>query len=92
MPTATSATPSTGVPEGYCAIPIQESELGATIRLCALAKLAPDPAGPLILLRDLPDAMVYLGCLTDAEWHLREWAEIWVQNVDGLESSLPAVH
>ncbi|HZR18105.1 MAG TPA: hypothetical protein VFE51_12490 [Verrucomicrobiae bacterium] len=92
MPTATSATPSTGVPEGYCAIPIQESELGATIRLCALAKLAPDPAGPLILLRDLPDAMVYLGCLTDAEGHLREWAEIWVQNVDGLESSLPAVH
>lgn len=92
MPTATAATSSTGVPEGYCAIPIQESELTPTVRLCALAKLAPDPAGQLVLLRDLPDAMVYLGCLTDAAGHLREWAELWVQNMDGLESSLPAMH
>ncbi len=82
----------TGIPEGYAAIPIQESESGATVRLCVLARQTPDPAaGHLVLLRDLPDAMVYLGCLTDAGGRLREWAELWVQNVDGLESSLPAL-
>jgi len=80
------------LPEGYCAIPIHEAELGAMVRVCVLAKLAPDPAsGHLILLRDLPDAMVYLGCVMDAGGHLREWIEIWVQNMDGLESSLPAL-
>jgi hypothetical protein len=57
-----------------------------------LARQTPDPAaGHLVLLRDLPDAMVYLGCVTDAGGRLREWAEIWVQNVDGLDSSLPAL-
>ena len=80
------------IPEGYAAIPIQESELGATVRLCVLVSQTPDPtAGHLVLLRDLPDAMVYLGCLTDAGGRLREWTELWVQNVDGLESSLPAL-
>ena len=67
----------TGIPEGYIAIPIQESEAGATVRLCVLVRQTPDPAaGHLVLLRDLPDAMVYLGCLTDAGGRLREWAEL----------------
>jgi hypothetical protein len=92
MPTTSQAGNQQGIPEGYCAIPIHESELGATIRLCVLAKKAADPAaGHLVLLRDLPDAMVYLGCLMDAGGHLREWIEIWIQNMDGLESSLPAL-
>jgi hypothetical protein len=34
---------------------------------------------------------IYLGCLADAGDQVREWTEIWVQNVDGLESSLPAL-
>ncbi|HUR44653.1 MAG TPA: hypothetical protein VMZ27_02165, partial [Candidatus Saccharimonadales bacterium] len=38
-----------------------------------------------------PDAMVYLGCLTDSSSRVREWVELWVQNVDGLESSLPTL-
>src|ERR1051325_2611354 len=82
----------TGIPEGYIAIPIKESEAGATMRLCVLARQTADPAaGHLVLLRDLPEAMVYLGCLTDAGGRLREWGELWVQNVDGLDSSLPAL-
>src|SRR5271165_6769778 len=92
MPTTNLPGNHTGIPEGYSAIPIHESEAGAMVRLCVLARQTPEPAaGHLVLLRDLPDAMVYLGCLTDAGGHLREWAEIWVQNVDGLESSLPAL-
>jgi len=83
----------TGIPEGYSAIPLHASEAGATVRLCVLTRQAPDPAGGhLVLLRDLPDAMVYLGCLTDAGGRLREWVELWVQNVDGLAASLPALH
>jgi hypothetical protein len=66
--------------------------MAAAVRLCVLARQTPDPtAGHLVLLRDLPDAMVYLGCLTDAGGRLREWAELWVQNVDGLDSSVPAL-
>jgi hypothetical protein len=62
------------------------------IRLCVLARETADAAaGHLVLLRDLPDAMVYLGCLTDAAGNHRDWIEIWVQNMDGLESSLPAM-
>ena len=92
MPIAKPSANQTGIPEGYSAIPIQESDVAASVRLCVLARQTPDPAaGHLVLLRDLPDAMVYLGCLTDAGGRLREWAELWVQNVDGLESSLPAL-
>lgn len=92
MPNTTPAGNQTGIPEGYSAIPIQESDVNATLRLCVLARQTPDPAaGHLVLLRDLPDAMVYLGCLTDAGGRLRGWAELWVQNVDGLDSSLPAL-
>src|SRR2546421_1739015 len=92
MPKTKPSGNQTGIPEGYSAIPIQESDLGSAVRLCVLARQTPDPAtGHLVLLRDLPDAMVYLGCLTDAAGRLREWAEVWVQNVDGLDSSLPAL-
>src|SRR5882757_1269745 len=82
----------TEVPEGFLAIPLHDSDIGASIRLCVLARKVADPAvGHLVLLRDFPDASVYLGCLTDAGGRLREWIEIWVQNVDGLASSLPAL-
>src|SRR5215468_862881 len=92
MPNTSPPGSQSGIPEGYLAIPIQEAELAASVRLCVLARQTPDPvAGHLVLLRDLPDAMVYLGCLMDAGGSVREWAEIWVQNVDGLESSLPAL-
>jgi hypothetical protein len=80
-----------GIPEGYAAIPISPADTSAPLRLCVLVRQTPDPAaGRLVLLRDLHDAMVYLGCVTDASGRAREWIELWVQNVDGLETSLPA--
>jgi hypothetical protein len=92
MPNMQTSRNQTGIPEGYSAIPIQETETTATVRLCVLARNTPDSAaGQLVLLRDLPDAMVHLGCLTDAGGRLREWVEVWVQNLDGLEASLPAM-
>jgi hypothetical protein len=92
MPNAKPPAVQTGIPEGYAAIPILASEASATVRLCALTKATADPVtGHLVMLRDLPDATVYLGCLTDAGGRVREWIEFWIQNVDGLLSSLPAL-
>lgn len=92
MPTPPLNGITTGIPEGYFAIPIQEADAAAMLRLCVLVRQTPEPAaGHLVLLRDLPEAVVYLGCLTDAAGRVREWVELWVQNVDGLEASLPAL-
>ena len=88
----TNNTVTSRVPEGYLAIPIHAVSSTTPLRVCVLVRRVPDPvAGHFVLLRDLPEAMVYLGCIADAGNRLREWIELWVQNVDGLEASLPAV-
>lgn len=91
MVTAPATPLSRKLPEGYRAIPVNECDQAAPLRLCVLVRQTPDPvAGHFVLLRDLHDALVYLGCVIDAGGNVREWIEIWVQNVDGLEASLPA--
>src|SRR3954462_7512190 len=90
MVSTKAASQPTGIPEGYRAIPVHKSQ-GSPVRLCVLVRQTPDPVtGSFILLRDLHDALVYLGCLADAGGRVREWVELWVQNVDGLDASLPA--
>lgn len=80
-----------GVPDGFVAIPIHGVSEEVPLRLAVLVRRTPDPvAGHFVLLRELPDASVYLGCLTDAASRVREWIELWIQNVDGLEAALPA--
>jgi len=80
-----------GIPEGYLAVPISRADETAPLRLCVLVRQTPDAAaGHFVILRDLHDAVVYLGCIVDASGRAREWIELWVQNVEGLESSLPA--
>ena len=78
------------MPEGYVAIPVAQSAQGCALRVCVLARQTPDPAGHLVTLRELYDARVHLGCVVDAAGRVREWLELWVQNVDGLDASLPA--
>src|SRR2546429_2104145 len=91
METATASGTSTGVPADYQAIPISQTDAGAPLRICVLVRQTPDPvAGHLVILRDLHDARVYLGCIADADGRVREWLELWVQNLDGLAASLPA--
>jgi hypothetical protein len=81
---------SKSIPDGFLAVPVHRGN-EAPLRLCVLARQTPDPAaGQLIILRELHDARVYAGCVTDAGGRLREWVELWVQNVDGLDASLPA--
>ena len=87
----TTAAENNGVPEGYVAIPVSQAQAASPLRICVLVRQTPDPAaGHFVLLRDLPDARVFLGCTVDACGRVREWLEIWVQNVDGLDASLPA--
>lgn len=84
----THADASNQIPEGYRAISINESGGEAMLRLCVVAKTTPDSvAGHLVLLRNLPDAQVYLGCVADRSGRVRDWIELWVQNVDGLVDS-----
>ncbi len=91
MDTARTATNGTGMPDGLAAIPVGEHDGKSALRLCVFVRETPDPAaGHLIVLRDLHDARVYLGCVTDSGGQLREWVELWIQNIDGLGSGLPA--
>jgi hypothetical protein len=87
---AASAVRCARIPDGYVAVPVHRTD-ESPLRLCVLARQTPDPtAGHFVILRDLHDARVFVGCVTDAGGRLREWVELWVQNVDGLDGSLPA--
>jgi hypothetical protein len=56
-----------------------------------LVRTSPDPVtGHFFQLRDLPDARVYLGCMSDAGGNVREWIELWVQTIEGLDAGLLA--
>jgi hypothetical protein len=90
MVPAKSAAASSRIPDGYLAVPVHRVD-ESPLRLCVLVRQTPDPtAGQFVLLRELHDARVYAGCVTDAGGRLRDWIELWVQNVDGLDASLPA--
>src|SRR5579871_3070331 len=89
MDPAKVSAKDTGLPDGYVAIPVSPAEQNASLRICVLARVKSEPAaGHLVTLRDLLDTRVYLGCVTDAAGKLREWIELRVQNVDGLETGL----
>jgi hypothetical protein len=91
MSTGKLAAKTTGAPDGFAAIPVGEHDEKSALRLCVFVRETPDPtSGHLMVLRDLHDARVYLGCVTDSGGQLREWVELWVQNIDGLGSGLPA--
>ena len=77
-------------PPGFQAVPVQVADENTPLRLCVLVRTTPDPAaGYFFQLRDLLDAQVYLGCVTDTGGNVREWIEIWVQSPEGLKAGLP---
>src|SRR5215210_6003764 len=76
---------------GYRAVPLQRADEAAPLRICLVVQESAEPVGgPFVLLRDLPDASIYLGCVTDAAGSVREWIEIWVQNLENLAGIFPA--
>ena len=64
-------------------VPLSSDEAAANLRLCAILREQPDAAtGHLILLRQTPEARVILGAACDAEGSVREWLELWLQDID----------
>src|SRR3954447_12140281 len=84
------------LPAGYLPVPLYPDHAAAPLRLCILTRKDPDPvAGHFVILRNLLDAVVYLGCITDGvpggggggAGRLHGYVEIWVQNLAGLSGS-----
>ena len=64
-------------------VPLSTDEAAANLRLCAVLREQPDAAtGHLILLRQTPEARVILGAACDADGGVREWLELWLQDID----------
>src|SRR3954466_12920276 len=79
------------IPDGYVVAAISVEQKSAPLRIGVIVKKQADPvAGHLVMLRDLLDAQVYLGCVSDASGRVQQWGEIWVQSTSGLAGSLPA--
>jgi len=75
--------------KGYRAVPISEVDKESALRLCVVVREAPDPvAGIFVLLRDTGQESIFLGCLLDAGSHVHLWVELWVQNVNKLQTTL----
>jgi hypothetical protein len=81
------------IPDGYLPVAVSADQAAAPLRLCVLVRARPEPvSGRLVLLRDLMDAQVYLGCITDAAGRVLQWVELWVQNASALAGSPAAQH
>jgi hypothetical protein len=92
MPPATLAHPvlsaPTALPPGFLPVNFFPDAKNAPLQLNIIARKEADPlAGHFVILRNLLDAVVYLGCLTDAAGKLHGYVEIWVQTLDGLDGS-----
>jgi len=86
---ASNAT-SLAIQQGYRVIAL-EPDASSALRLGLIVKDLPDPVGGLLIsLGETSDASVYLGCVTDAAGHVREWLEVWVQNLENLEKRFPS--
>ncbi|USN99047.1 MAG: hypothetical protein H6810_13005 [Phycisphaeraceae bacterium] len=76
------------VPEGYAAVDLFPSAGPAPLRVCVLCRAeAGGAGGRLVVVRDVLDASVYLGCILDAAGEVDQWIEVWVQRVDALDAS-----
>lgn len=78
------------IPKGYRAVPI---DLDASLFSWPVSILVRDGGAKsceLVMLANPPDARAYLGCIVDDRSMVREWLQIWVQNLEdfaGLDSN-----
>src|SRR2546421_13003731 len=79
------------IPDGYAVVPVGAEQKASPLKIGVIVKKQADPvAGHLVMLRDLLDAQVYLGCVSDASGRVQQWGGIWVQSTNGFAGSLPA--
>src|SRR5215210_1291332 len=77
--------------KGYRAVAISQADKDSSLRVCAVVREAPDPvAGIFVLLRETAEESIFLACLLDKGGHVHQWLELWIQNINGLETSLQA--
>lgn len=80
------------VPAGFRAVALWAGEEGATLRVCVVVRDKEHAGhGRLVRLREAVDCRTVLGCVTDSAGQVREWVEIDIQDLTGLESA-PAVY
>jgi len=92
MPEADRSSPGAALPSGFVAVPIHPCDAAPPMRVCVIVNERPTAStGPFVRLRETCDATVLLGALTDAAGVVHDWLELWLQNVDGLSASLPAL-
>ena len=71
------------LPKGCVLAPIHSRGGGDLLKICVLMRVDPQfPAGPFVMLRELPEARVFLGAVCDVEGIIQEWVEIWVQTLE----------
>lgn len=91
MPAADGKPALAKLPDGYIAVPVSADQEAAPLRLCVVVRPEPDPAaGHLVVLRDMIDSQVLLGCVVDALGTVQDWLELWVQNLDQLVNTVAA--
>jgi hypothetical protein len=91
MPASDVRDAPTELPEGYAAVLVTADQAAGALRICVLVRQTPDPAaGHLVVLRDLIDGRVLLGCVTDAGGAVQEWVELWVQDLEALSATAEA--
>jgi len=79
------------IPEGYAAVPVDAAQAVSKLGICVLVRRNPDPvAGHLVVLRDLIDGRVLLGCVLDAGGAVQEWIELWLQDLEALAATTAA--
>ena len=91
MASPPAATTPGQIQKGYRAVPISATEGETAFRLCAIVRDAPDPiAGVFVLLRESVEASIYLGGLVDAGGYVHQWVELWIQNINNLQTAFEA--
>ena len=69
------------LPDGYIAVPIAENQKLSVLKICVLVRPEPDPVGGhMVVLRNMVDAKIFLGCMIDASAQVLDWLELWMQN------------
>jgi len=89
MASSPGKEPADQFQKGYHAVPISDADKESALRLCVVVREAPDPvAGIFVLLRDTTEESIFLGCLLDKGGHVHLWLELWIQNINNLETNL----
>ena len=83
--------------DGFKLVPLPLTADGSPasvgLQIHVVVRVNPDPAaGHFVLVRSTPQARVLLGCLADSDSRPQEWLELWVQNTDYLDATVPAFH